>query len=417
MRPRPFTIVFLLAAAAGLFFTGWSTADFVAQLDRQVHSIHCSFVPGLDTTDATGSSGCHVTMMSPYSSVLRSALWGGLPISLPGMGVFAFLLFRGLDLLLNGRENDRGATGFVALAAVLPLLTSLVMGYISLVTLGAACKLCIGTYIASTVAFLAALAIWRTSGVREVGIGFGSMASVEPPRTGMGAHIVSFAIGVAFVAIPALTYVISMPDYDKYIGACGSLPRPEDTYGIFVPVGQQSTGKAAIEVFDPLCPACRAFETRLDASGLGDDIKRKAVMFPLDNSCNWMIGSALHPGACMVSEAVLCADTKADGVIAWAFAHQDEIKVAAAKDPKAALALVTTAFPELKSCIGTDKVKQKLNKSLRWAVANQLPVLTPQLYVDGVKLCDEDTDLGMDYALTRLLAHNNATAAPAKEAP
>ena len=26
-----------------------------------------------------------------------------------------------------------------------------------------------------------------------------------------------------------------------------------------------------------------------------------------------------------------------------------------------------------------------------------------QLYVNGVKLCDEDTDLGMEYALTRLL--------------
>jgi hypothetical protein len=31
----------LLACALGLFFTGFSTFDFVQHLDRQVHGIHC----------------------------------------------------------------------------------------------------------------------------------------------------------------------------------------------------------------------------------------------------------------------------------------------------------------------------------------------------------------------------------------
>src|SRR3954463_8791398 len=98
MRLSPYLLLFIAASAAGLFFAGFSTHDFVQQLDRQVHSINCSFIPGLSTLDATGSSGCHVTMMSPYSSVMRSAFWGGLPIALPAMSVFAFLLFRGVDL-------------------------------------------------------------------------------------------------------------------------------------------------------------------------------------------------------------------------------------------------------------------------------------------------------------------------------
>ena len=34
---------------------------------------------------------------------------------------------------------------------------------------------------------------------------------------------------------------------------------------------------------------------------------------------------------------------------------------------------------------------------------NSIPVLTPQLYVAGVKVCDEDTDLGLDWALARML--------------
>ena len=66
--------------------------------------------------------------------------------------------------------------------------------------------------------------------------------------------------------------------------------------------------------------------------------------------------------------------------------------------------MVVAQFPELDKCVGSPEVRTKLNRSLRWAVANQLPILTLQLYVDGVKLCDEDTDLGMDWALSRLLA-------------
>jgi hypothetical protein len=36
-------------------------------------------------------------------------------------------------------------------------------------------------------------------------------------------------------------------------------------------------------------------------------------------------------------------------------------------------------------------------------VANQVQVLTPQLFVKGRKLCDEDVDLGLDWSLARLI--------------
>jgi len=85
----------IVAAVAGLTFAGVSTYDFVAHLDRQVHSIHCSFVPGMGATDTAGSSGCYLTLMSPYSSIFRKTIWGGLPIALPAMAVFAFLLHLG----------------------------------------------------------------------------------------------------------------------------------------------------------------------------------------------------------------------------------------------------------------------------------------------------------------------------------
>ncbi len=56
-RPNRFTMLVVLACLAGAFFASVSTYDFVAHLDRQVHGIHCSFIPGIESTDATGTTG------------------------------------------------------------------------------------------------------------------------------------------------------------------------------------------------------------------------------------------------------------------------------------------------------------------------------------------------------------------------
>lgn len=390
MRLRPALILAAVGFALGLFFSGFSTFDFVSHLDRQVHGLHCSFIPGLTSTDVSGTSGCHVTLMSPYSSVFRQDIWGGLPISLPAMGVFAFLLAWTVGLFAGDRSERRGPTGFLALGALLPVLASCVMAYISITKLGATCKLCVGTYAASALAFLGAVIAWR-------------QASAEEEDSGMGPHLLAFLLGCVFVAAPVGTYVLAAPDFGRFVGQCGTLPKPEDPHKVMIDLPGSDSGIETIEVFDPLCPSCKGFEDRLAASGLAERLARKAVLFPLDDSCNWMVGSALHPGACDVSEAILCAGDRSMEVIDWAFAEQEAIRTAAAAQKGAAADLVKAKFPDLAGCIGKPEVKTRLNRSLRWAVANQLPVLTPQLYVGGKKLCDEDTDLGMDWALARLL--------------
>ncbi len=414
-------LVCLLSCAAGLFFAGFSTHDFVQHLDRQVHGIHCSFVPGLSNADVSGTSGCHVTLMSPYSSVLRTHVWGGIPVSLPAMGVFAFLFAFAASIGIRRRLHDRGATGFLVAATALPVLTSGVMGYISFVELGAACKLCIGIYTASGLAFLSALALrfaggsasWAEIAATDHDLPLADdLSAVDEPR---GNPVLvfggRFALGVLFVALSVGIYVGLAPDFERFVGSCGELADPADPYDVMVSLTDPGTPVAgdraeAIEIFDPLCPSCRGFEHRLRASGLASRLDRKALLFPLDNECNWMVGSAVHPGACVLSEAVLCAadEGAVTAVIDWTFARQEQLLTLARDEGSEALRdEVSGAFPGLSRCLGSTGVRSKLNRSLRWAVANKLPVLTPQLYVEGTKLCDEDTDLGMDFALSRLL--------------
>lgn len=416
MRPRISTILFILSSFLGLFFTAYSTSDFIEHLDRQVHAIHCSFVPGLIAADASASSGCHTALMSPYSSILRAWVWGGLPMSLLGMATFAFLLFRGAELWANRKQDDSGANLFLVVASIVPVITSIVMGSIAIFALGATCKVCMGIYAASFATFASAVAGYVMARMEKPYDPNATAADPAAPpaeeapvaelveHQGLIGHLIGAGEGVAFIGVTTLVYLLIAPDFSAYTGACGSLAKPEDPHGIMVPMGGKHGGKATIEVFDPLCPACRALDGRLAASGLGEQLDRKAVMFPLDTTCNWMVGSTMHPGACSIAEAVLCAGDKADDVIAWSFENQDAIKEAAGKAPAAAAEMVTAKFPTLKPCVGSKEVKVKLGQSLRWAVANKLPVLTPQIYVDGVKLCDEDTDLGLDYSLSRLIA-------------
>ncbi len=205
------TIVLAIFALAGIVFAGVSTHDYVAYLDRQVHAITCSFVPGLGAKDTAGTSGCHVVLMSPYSAVLRSVTWGGIPIALPALAVFAFLLFRALDLLARRKTGDTGEARFTLAATALPLLVSVVYFLISTMKVGALCKLCVGIYLASLGAFAAAWVIHRHSAPELPGEG--------KPASPWPGYLRTFAEGVAFVLVPAVS-LAPRPGTKEQVMAC-----------------------------------------------------------------------------------------------------------------------------------------------------------------------------------------------------
>ncbi|HEY0190378.1 MAG TPA: vitamin K epoxide reductase family protein, partial [Kofleriaceae bacterium] len=236
MRRPPWLAVVVLGAVIGAVFAAISTYDFVQHLDRQVHNnLHCSFIPGVSHA---GESGCQVALMSPYSSVWRGHVWGGVPIALAAFSVFAFLAFFALDLAVTRRRDDRRATGLLALATALPAVTSIVMLTISLTQLGTTCKLCVCIYVASALCLVGGVMAWRTA--RRAGaIGSGALGHAKPTATlpGLGVapprlvaveagaasnrHLAAMVgIGVVFVAIPVALYLAMAPDHARFIGTC-----------------------------------------------------------------------------------------------------------------------------------------------------------------------------------------------------
>jgi uncharacterized membrane protein len=385
---RPYFYVVSFSGLLGLIFSSISTKDFINHLDRQVHSIHCSFIPGAGAT--LGESGCRTIMMSPYSSVMRDSMWGGLPISLLAMAVFAYLLMRGLTFGM-AKETSKKESLFVLAATLLPVGMSIIYGTIAINVLGATCKLCVGVYISSGLGFIAAI--------------MAHMKSPQSTERGFpgGPYAKWFFEGVIYVVVLTLFYVMFAPQSDKSLNGCGTLTRKADKDNIYIHMGNKS-GKDAYVVLDPLCPACKGFDDRMKASNLYKELNLHGVLFPLDNECNWMVDKALHPGACLVSQAMLCDKDGAEAILDYAFMNQEELRNLAEKDKKAFIRKLEDQFPKVKGCINKSKVKNKLNKSLRWAVDNAIPVLTPQLFINDTRVCDEDTDLGLEYTISQMLS-------------
>ena len=79
----------LVASLLGLTFAGLSSLDYTRHLDRQIHDVHCSYIPGL-TPEQSAENACRVAMYSPFAALFRDRFWGGVPISLFAVGAFAF---------------------------------------------------------------------------------------------------------------------------------------------------------------------------------------------------------------------------------------------------------------------------------------------------------------------------------------
>ena len=231
----------LAGALLGSVFASVSTSDFMQHLDRQVHAIHCSFIPGAGKE--LGESGCKAVMMSPYSSFFRESVWGGVPVSLWALATFAFLLYRAGFLLWRGRPS-RAETTFLLAATALPVLMTLVYGYLSVAKVGETCKVCVGIYLSSGLVFVGALLAHLKNPAPQ---DFGSP---------MGKFAAWFSEGVLFVGVLSATYLIFTPSPDPKtsLTGCGSLVSGDDPNEVMIPL-PSGKGETAIEVLDPLCPA------------------------------------------------------------------------------------------------------------------------------------------------------------------
>jgi uncharacterized membrane protein len=428
----------VVAGLLGGFFAAFSTHDYAQHLDRQLHGTHCSFIPGIAGAD-TGENACSAAMYSPYSALFKDKLWGGLPISLFALGAFAFFVAISLYLLLAGASASRWVRTTHFVATLGPVAASLLMFGISVTKLGDICKVCAGIYISSLLLLASGITalLSRGSGIAPPKPGVSktvndadrteadpepwhqreatkrSPTTAQPPRGSLVVALGLLALLGVSSALPAVVYAATLPDYGPRILGCGKLPAsaapdaelPAGKKSPFVKVETTHPVQAAVTIEDPLCPTCRAFHQRLVTEGMYDQLDMKVLVFPLDADCNWLLGGrSMHPGACVLAKAVLCAEGRgnARAVLDWSYDNQEELTEAGKKDKAELLAKVKQRFPELETCIADKATEKRLDESFHFAAENKLRVLTPQLFLGDTRVCDEDTDMGLRYAITKL---------------
>jgi hypothetical protein len=281
-----------------------------------------------------------------------------------------------------------------------PLLVSLVMFVISLTKLGDLCKTCVGIYIAS---FLLALGGFLSLATLKGDPGDAQAARAVRASAGPVLPLVWLVSLAVITLVPAVVYAASVPDHGAYISKCGELPKQPDQHTAVVQMRTANSRQPTILFEDPLCPTCKAFHDRLVGEDLFDKLDVQLILFPLDNTCNWMLDSALHPGACLVSKAVLCGGEQSRQVLEWAYEEQAYLTRAGKQGDGTLRAVIQQRWGDtMLKCIDQRETGVRLNKHLHFASENNVPVSTPQMYLGKLRVCDEDTDIGLRYTLARL---------------
>ena len=386
----------LLGSVLGLVFASYSTLDYAAHLDRRLHDIHCSFIPGAPPTST--AEACRAAMYSPYSALFKQTYWGGIPISLFALGAFSFFVGFALYLLLAGPRAPKAAVVFQAVVGVTPLLVSILMFAISVIKLGEICKVCAGIYISSII-----LATGSLMGLLTLKSEAAPVPTGPRPTLNIVYPVLWLAALGVISLVPSFVYASTTPDQKPYLTTCGKLKQPTESHNALVKMSTPQSVQPTTLFEDPLCPTCKAFHDRLVTEGVFDKLNVQLALFPLDTECNWMLDSSLHPGACTVSKAVLCGGDQARQVLEWAFKEQDYLKRAGkAGEPTLRAVIQKRWGDKMMSCIDANSTKVRLNQNLHYAADNNIPVSTPQMYLGNQRVCDEDTDLGLMFTLHQL---------------
>jgi uncharacterized membrane protein len=359
-------------------------------LDRGLHDLHCSFIPGM--TAATEGAGCRVALNSPYAALFKEQLWGGVPISLFGVGCFAFLVGFAAFIYLRGAHTTAVTGALYGALATSPLVVSIVMFAISWFKLGAICKTCAGIYIGSLLLAISGIGVF---------LALRGSAERANRATAVGALGTLFGLLLATLT-PAFVYAALAPDQAQFVGRCGTIKTPTEAHQALLKMKGAEPKKTALFFEDPLCPTCKSLHQRLALAGVLERLDVDLALFPLDNECNWMLDQPLHPGACTLSRALLCASSARE-MLEWAYDNQASLAEAGKAGEKVLTAAITARWGAgIAKCMVDRNTTLRLNRHLHFAVDNGIAVSTPQVFLAGQRLCDEDIDIGLMFALRHL---------------
>ena len=215
-RSRLSSLLVLGGAFLGLVFAAYSTSDYAAHLDRQIHAVHCSFIPGADAS-ADADNACKAALFSPYSALFRQTATGaGFP-SRSSRWAPSASSRRSASTSCSPRRERRSARGRCSASPGSDRsLASRVMFTISATKLARFCKVCVGIYASSALVAAGAVLAWLV--LRDEA----RTKAQRPEGSLVLAGGLFVALGVASL-LPAIVYASALPDVPSVPLECGTL--------------------------------------------------------------------------------------------------------------------------------------------------------------------------------------------------
>lgn len=344
-----------LVAALAASVAGFVLAVMLARLHAQAHAGIASFCAINETVN------CDRVAMSPFSVALGlpvavwGAIWYGLAAALSAWG------------LLGRRPHAAWPAGLLLVVGTVAVLASIVLAVISEVAIGAWCILCMASWIAAAALLVAAARAVRPAGARAA---VRADLAVLAGRAGATAAVVAIALaGIAVAAVAYPRYWTRPPPAPAKGGAPAAAARPP------------GAGPVRIVVYtDYECPYCaRAHaETRALLAGR-PDVRLVHRQFPLDADCNPAVKRTIHPGACMLARAGICAEAQG---------HLPEMDDALFALQGRTLSLPEVArdvgldVPRFQACLDSPETKGRLAEDIGAALQAGVRA-TPSYVVDG----------------------------------
>ena len=341
-----------LWAALALSLCGLALAVVLARLHQQAHAGVASFCAINETIN------CDRVATSRFSVVLGLpvAVWGAL-----GYGLAAALA--GSALARRGRSSwPRGLLFLVAAAA---LLAAVALALVSKLLIGAWCLLCVASWATSIALFAAAWRACRPEGVptavrRDLGA-----VRANPVRA---AAVVAAAL--AGVALGAATY----PRYWDRSRAQEPVPGAAAT--------RRAPGAPAVvyEYSDYECPFCARSHEATKAFRLArPDVRVVRRHFPLDPTCNSLVKKPVHPDACALARAGICAEAQGR------FPEMDDAlfgNQVARRSVEELAREVGLDGARFRECLGSEETARRLAADIAAGIRDKIPA-TPAFVVDG----------------------------------
>jgi protein-disulfide isomerase len=352
-----------LVAALLLGLAGVALSVELARLHAGAHAGASSFCAISETIN------CDKVATSPYSVLLGLpvAVWGAL-----GFGLAAALAGRGLA---GSRPHPGFPRGLLFLVAAAAVAASAALAVVSKTLIGAWCILCAAGWTISAGLLVAAVA-----GSRPAGVAASIRADLRAVRAMPGRTAAVVVLGAAALGVLVAGYPRT---WERKGAAAPAAGAPGGPPAFPAAPGAENPGPGVVvEYSDYDCPFCARAHARtkeLLARTPGWRLVRRH--YPLDPSCNPAVKRAIHPEACLLARAGICAGAQGR------FAEMDDALFATqrARVPPAELARGLGLDPaRFEACLASPETARALARDVE-AGARDGVRATPTYLVGGAE--------------------------------